>query len=281
MSRVFWLVFGASTHLLFVLTVCRLFPFLQQGGRFRGLLAPASGTEWDWCLVDGLLAVQFAVVHSVLLLPRVRKALGRWIPSAHFGCFFCVATCLSLLLVIEGWQPGRSAAWRLHGHAGLAVGVAFLASWAGLLYSLWLSGFGYQTGWTTWWAWARGREQPRRTFEPRGAYRFLRHPIYLSFLALIWFNPEMTIDRLALTLTWTVYIFIGSDLKDRRLVHYLGESYRGYQARVAGYPFIPWGPLARHPSPRAEGAVTRPARRDWAGRSTPSGTRIGSGVSRG
>ena len=44
---------------------------------------------------------------------------------------------------------------------------------------------------------------------------------------------------------WTVSIFIGSVLKDRRLARYLGEDYRAYQARVPGYPGIPFGPLAR------------------------------------
>jgi protein-S-isoprenylcysteine O-methyltransferase Ste14 len=278
MSRIFWLAFGASAQLLFVATVFRLFPFLQQGGGFRGLLAGTASTSWSWLAADGLLAVQFAACHSVLLLPRVRKALGRRIPSAHYGCFFCMATCLSLLLVIEGWQPSVGAAWRLRGHARLAVGIAFVATWGALLYSLSLTGFGYQTGWTPWWAWVRGREQPRRSFEPRGAYRILRHPVYLSFLGLIWLNPEMTLDRVVLTSIWTAYIFIGSSLKDRRLVHYLGASYRGYQARVPGYPFIPRGPLARRPMPGAEdededeAEVTRAARRAarWTLSSTPN-----------
>jgi protein-S-isoprenylcysteine O-methyltransferase Ste14 len=247
MSRIFWLAFGASAQLLFVVTVCRLFPFLQQGGGFRGWLAPATaaGTWWSWLATDALLAVQFAVVHSVLLLPRVRKALGGRIPSAHYGCFFCMATCLSLLVVIEGWQPSQGAAWRLLGPARLVMAFTFLATWVALLYSLSLTGFGFQTGWSPWWAWVRGREQPRRVFDPRGAYRVLRHPVYLSFLGLIWFNSEMTLDRLALGVIWSVYVFIGSDLKDRRLLHYLGATYRGYQERVPGYPFIPWGPLAR------------------------------------
>jgi methanethiol S-methyltransferase len=157
-----------------------------------------------------------------------------------------------LRLAIEVWQPGRGAVWRLQGAARLAVGVAFLASWAALISSLALTGFGYQTGWTPWWAWVRGREQPKRTFEPRGAYRILRHPVYLSFLGLIWLNPEMTSDRLTLALTWTAHIFIGSYLKDHRLSHYVGEAYRSYQTRGPGYPFLPFGPLGERPASRAD-----------------------------
>jgi protein-S-isoprenylcysteine O-methyltransferase Ste14 len=125
------------------------------------------------------------------------------------------------------------------------VELAFLVSWGALIYSLWLTGFGYQTGLAPWWAWVRRQEMPRRGFKPRGAYLVLRHPVYLSFLGLIWFNPLMTFDRMLLALAWSAYIFIGSCLKDRRLVYYMGERYRDYQRHVPAYPFIPYGPLGK------------------------------------
>ena len=53
----------------------------------------------------------------------------------------------------------------------------------------------------------------------------------------------MTLDHALLTGIWTIYIFIGSWLKDRRLEFYLGETYREYETRVPGYPFMTWGPL--------------------------------------
>jgi hypothetical protein len=55
----------------------------------------------------------------------------------------------------------------------------------------------------------------------------------------------MTLDHAVLTGVWTVYIFIGSYLKDRRLTHYLGDAYRAYQAKVPGYPLVPFGPLGK------------------------------------
>lgn len=245
MHRAFWLAFGAATQAFFALTVARLFPFLRGGGRFEGLLATDPGGSAAWPVVDGLLAVQFAVVHSALLLPRVRRAMAERVPSALYGCIFCAATCACLLLAMEAWEPSLGAVWSLRGRAARLVDLAFLLSWAALLYSLWLTGLGYQTGLTPWWAWARRREVPRRGFEPRGAYRVLRHPVYLSFLGLIWFNPLMTYDRLLLALVWSAHIFIGSYLKDRRLVHYIGDRYRNYQRHVPGYPFIPYGPLGK------------------------------------
>ena len=55
----------------------------------------------------------------------------------------------------------------------------------------------------------------------------------------------MAADRAVLTGVWTVYIFVGSYLKDERLAHYLGQPYRRYQQQVAGYPFMLFGPLAK------------------------------------
>jgi len=240
--RTFWIAFGVGAHALFGLTVCRLVPFLHGIG--RGLLSDRLAGV-PWFVADAFLAVQFAVFHSALLLPQSRQRLKSLIPAPQYGCFFCAVTCLSLLLTIELWQPTGAAIYRLTGTAGTAMNVAFALAWAALLYSLWLSGLGYQTGWTPWWAWLRGRPVQRGWPEPRGAYRWLRHPVYLSFLGLVWLTPSMTLDRALLTAVWTVYIFVGSWLKDRRLLHYVGEPYRRYQERVAGYPFIPFGPLGR------------------------------------
>ena len=43
----------------------------------------------------------------------------------------------------------------------------------------------------------------------------------------------------------TAYVAVGSWLKDRRLLFYLGDVYRSYQARVPGYPLVGFGPLGR------------------------------------
>lgn len=244
--RFVWITFGLFAHALFALAVCRLFPFLQNGGWDRGVLAAGMSVHGGPVL-DAVLAVQFSVIHSLFLLPATREYVTRRLPGPQYGCFFCTVTCLSLLVTIEAWQPSSVVFWHLQGMAAACVSVAFLLSCAALFYSLCLTGLGYQTGWTPWWAWLRGRKLPRRGLVTHGAYRFLRHPIYLSFLGLIWLTPTMTLDRAVLTGLWTLYIFIGSYLKDCRLVYYAGDSYRQYQARVAGYPFLPIGPFGKVP----------------------------------
>jgi hypothetical protein len=239
-GRFFGMGLGLASHVLLLVTVWFLFPFLM-GGR---TVDEAQAAPW-WWVFDSLLVVQFGVLHSLLLLPAARNRLEKLIPSRLYGCFFTLTTCISLLVLILAWQTSPIIFWQFTGLAATAINVAYLLCWAALLYSLSLSGFGFQTGWTPFWAWARDQKPPRRVFEVRGAYRLLRHPVYLSFMGQVWFTPTMTLDRALLTGLLTAYIFLGSYLKDQRLLLYLGDVYREYQARVPGYPVVGFGPLGR------------------------------------
>jgi protein-S-isoprenylcysteine O-methyltransferase Ste14 len=238
MRRVLGIAAGVVTHALFACTVWRLYWFLKGG-----VVAAANGA----LSLDLILALQFGVLHSALLHPIVRDALSRWISPFFYGLFYCASTCVELLVVFSFWQPSPTIWWELTGAGRGLVTAGWFASWGALLYSLWSSGLGYQTGWTPWWHWLRGRPLPPRSFKPRGPFLVMRHPIYLSFLGLIWMTPVMTTDRAILTAIWTVYILVGSYLKDERLAHYLRDSYRDYQSRVAGYPGMPAGPLGKLP----------------------------------
>lgn len=252
---------GIGVHLFFAFTVWHLYGFLKGG-----LDATESrATAWALC-VDAVLALQFAIPHSLLLHPAIRERLTRWIPSQFYGLLFCAATCAGLLVTIGGWRTMPDVWWNVPGTWRHVVHGGFLASWVGLLYSISLTGFGYQTGWTPWWHWVRRRPIPPRPFAPRSVYRYLRHPVYLSFLGLVWFTPVMTADRAVLTAIWTAYLFVGSYLKDERLAYYLGDRYRAYQAEVPGYPGMLLGPLARVPiepvhSETPEIVVARPESR--------------------
>ena len=254
-GRAIGITFGLVTQACFVATVWGLFWYLY------GVDPAVRPRATHWLLLDLLLSLQFAVVHSWLLLPSSRAMLGRWLPSALYGTLFCAATCAGLWLLFTFWRTSPSRVWELTGVAAFGIRVAFAASWIGLFYSLSLSGVGYQTGWTQWRYWLRGNPLPRRGLVQTGSYRWLRHPAYLSFMGLIWFTPHMTLDHALLTGVWTLYIFVGSVLKDRRLTYYLGDEYRAYASRVPGYPAMPLGPLARWPQLHADSPRPRVAAR--------------------
>ncbi len=235
-ARFAGILYGMATQLIFALTAWRVFHFLSR--------TPGVPSEHA-LFIDSLLALQFAVSHSFFLWPPVRRRLGRWISRSFYGCSFSLMTCLSLSLVIWQWRTVPVIVWQTSTYIATAVWLGYIGSWIGLFYSVALTGPGYQSGFTEWFHWVRRRPLAPRTFTPRGAYFVLRHPVYLSFLGLIWFTPTMTLDRALLTGVWTIYIYLGSWLKDRRLAFYLGDSYREYASRVSGYPGMLLGPLAR------------------------------------
>jgi methanethiol S-methyltransferase len=134
MRRAIGVLFGVGTQLVFLLTVWRLFAFL------RGDVHPA-GPIW----LDYLLAGQFAVVHSLLLRPPVRKRLEARIGASFYGCLFALTTCGGLWLMFLFWRSSPQNLWNLTGWPIAAMDGAFYGAWVALFYSLWLNGLGYQT----------------------------------------------------------------------------------------------------------------------------------------
>lgn len=260
LGRIAGIAFGLGTQALFGLCVWRLFWFLH--GDFSSGRIPPGGFAFagrvrpglEGLPIDALLALQFAVVHSLLLWPPVQKRLKRWIAGEFYGSMYSVASCLSLLLMFGCWRTSAVVLWEVRGPAVVLVRLCFYLSWCALFYSLSLTGFGYQTGWTQWRYWFFRRKLPRRTFVPRGAYLWFRHPIYLSFLGLVWFTPAMTLDHAVLTALWTAYLLYGSYLKDERLAFFLGDDYRRYRTAVPGYPLWLVGRLGKRPFLKAPGA---------------------------
>ncbi len=75
------------------------------------------------------------------------------------------------------------------------------------------------------------------SFVVKGPYRWVRHPLYLFMILMIWACPDLTADRLLFNGLWTVWIVIGSILEERDLMLEFGDVYREYQQRVP--MFIP------------------------------------------
>jgi protein-S-isoprenylcysteine O-methyltransferase Ste14 len=65
-----------------------------------------------------------------------------------------------------------------------------------------------------------------------GLYRFVRHPLYTAGLIFIWFTPVMTVNRLVLYLSLTVYIIIGAYFEERKLLREFGKEYENYRVRT-------------------------------------------------
>jgi protein-S-isoprenylcysteine O-methyltransferase Ste14 len=86
--------------------------------------------------------------------------------------------------------------------------------------------------------------------EVSGLYRYVRHPLYLFAMVLLWLLPLMTWNILAFNLGATLYILVGIQFEERKLLKKFGQAYADYQRDVP--MLIPWTRTGSHPKNLSE-----------------------------
>lgn len=81
----------------------------------------------------------------------------------------------------------------------------------------------------------QGERPPR--FVTSGFYRWVRHPLYLFGLLILWLTPAMTVNLLVADLAMTTYLIIGARFEERKLLREFGSAYAEYRLRTP--MFIP------------------------------------------
>lgn len=165
---------------------------------------------------DLLLLAIFGLQHSLMARPFIKRRAGR--------STYLLATAVVLGVLFRYWEPLPDLVWslgmpsaRLFLHFVAGAG-ALLVVWAiAALDALAFFGFGKAPG-----------------FRVTGPYRWVRHPVMLGLLLILWSTPEASQGRLLFALAMTIYIFIALPFEERDLERELGADYARYRAAVAG-----------------------------------------------
>jgi protein-S-isoprenylcysteine O-methyltransferase Ste14 len=72
----------------------------------------------------------------------------------------------------------------------------------------------------------------KQTLRISGAFKLVRHPIYLFSILFLGLRPEMNLFYLTMFICLTIYFYIGSIYEERKLVKIFGEKYIEYQKTV-------------------------------------------------
>jgi protein-S-isoprenylcysteine O-methyltransferase Ste14 len=214
--------------------------FMLLGPRYRldvGL--PAAGL----LVVDTLLCLLFFTQHSLMVRRRFRLWLARTVRADFHGALYASASGSCLLLLTIFWQPAGTAFWSpTSAIRWLMAGIVLAALAVGWWGSRALGDFdalGVKPALRA----LNGRKKKGSVpLIVRGPYRWVRHPLYLVSLIIIWAGPVFTVDRLLHNLLWTIWIVIGATWEERDLVACFGDAYRDYQHTV---PMI--GPRSLRP----------------------------------
>lgn len=189
-------------------------------------LAPA------WLLVFNVfLCLVFFVQHSGMVRSSTRRWMSRFISERYLGVVYTLVSAVVLLALVVLWQE---SVWLLASAEGLYRWSLRAVFFVALAVNLWGT-------WSLRAADIFGTEPllrqapaslPPTPMVVRGPYRWVRHPLYLTTLLLIWSQPDLTADRLLFNGLFTFWIIAGTVLEERDLVAVYGDSYRDYQRSV-------------------------------------------------
>ncbi len=181
---------------------------------------------------DTLLCLVFFLQHSGMIRRGVKDRITRRIPVTCYPALYSIASGVALIALVLLWQPTDRFLFRLGGAARWASAGVVLVAIAGFAWGIrslrWFDPFGRLALQAS----LRGAAPPSLAFVAEGAYRFVRHPLYLFMLLVIWSTPRFPTDQLLFNVLWTLWIVVGTKLEERDLVADFGEDYRRYQLSV-------------------------------------------------
>ena len=193
---------------------------------------------------DSLLCVIFFVQHSGMIRRSAKERMARRLPALYLPALYSIASGFALLALVLLWQPTNHVLFRLHGPVRWLSTFVSLAALAGFVWGVVaLRGFD-PFGTHPLRAASLGTPPPSSVFVVRGPYRYVRHPLYLFMLILIWATPHLSTDRLLFNLLWTAWVVVGTRLEERDLLTDFGQTYRQYRHSVP--MLIPLPGFLRH-----------------------------------
>ena len=191
-----------------------------------------SGFWW----ILGSMGV-YGGVHSILSTERARllarrrfgAAGKRWYRLAYN--LLAVVTLVPVLVLVRVLPDGLiyriPMPWMLLSMA--LQGIAILA----MLYLV------YETGMMTFLGLVSEEAQPPHLVTD-GLYHWMRHPLYTCGLVILWLFPTMSWNLLALAIGATIYILVGIQFEERKLLGEYRNKYADYRRRTPMLIPLPW-----------------------------------------
>jgi len=192
-------------------------------------------------LFDAGLSFLFFIQHSGMIRKPFRRWLARFISEEYAGTIYTITSGIVLLLVILLWQTSTQTVITPSGLLRWSLRAVSLLSLFGFYWGVKALRFFDPYGLRPIINRLRGRNPLPMPITVAGPYRWVRHPLYLFMILMIWSCPDLTMDRLLFNFLWTVWIVIGSYLEEIDLIAEFGDAYREYQKKVPMLiPLLKW-----------------------------------------
>lgn len=187
--------------------------------------------------INVLLFSVFALHHSIFARMGVKAGLSRVVPRRLERSLYVWIASLLFLVVCLWWRPLPGVAWQAAGpirwllHAVQLGGLWLTARSAARIDVRELAGL-RQAGAATPSASGGDESTPAAPLESAGPYRWVRHPIYLGWVLIVFGAPTMTSGRLLFAGISTMYLILAIPFEERSLRAEFGPAYATYQRQV-------------------------------------------------
>ena len=223
-------VFAWAGAVLFVAAlVYFLFSYSVTFGEIvEGKAAPGA------IAINVALFSAFALHHSIFARDAVRAFVRRTVSIPLERSVYVWVASLMLIGVCYAWRPVAGVAWHIPGRWRWATVVLQLAGvWLSLRGAAVIDGLelaGIRQVLTPKSQSPNAKSQPE--FKTKGPYGWVRHPIYLGWVLLVFGVGTMTMTRLVFAVVSSVYILIAIPFEERTLRAHSEGAYDDYIRRV-------------------------------------------------
>ena len=221
----------ASAYIFGITSLMMWLAFIFHGGfnfiNSRGI------DETRILIFDTCLSLVFFIQHSTMPRRFFQNWLSKHVHKDLHGAIFTICTGIPLLAVSILWLKSEHVLIPVNGVYRYLMHFVFFLGAAGFYWGVKSLGTFDIFGIAPIPNRLKGAPPPPDIpFTVRGAYRFVRHPLYLGTLLMIWSCPNLTSDRLLHNILWTIWIVVATILEEGNLKYTFGEAYSKYQKQV-------------------------------------------------
>jgi protein-S-isoprenylcysteine O-methyltransferase Ste14 len=233
MKRWLFFFYGVGCHLLFLATFACLAGFVGNWLLPKTIDSPNEGTMAAALAINLLLLGAFAAQHSIMARPAFKRVWTRLVPQPIERSTYVLSSCLVTVLLMWQWRGIDIVVWDTQAPMlRAALWALFAVGWLLIpLVSLMIDHFDL-FGTRQVWLYLQGRQYQPLVFRVPGAYRHVRHPLYVGWAIAFWATPTMTVGHLLLAGVLTGYMALAACFEERDLVAHFGRQYEDYQRRV-------------------------------------------------
>lgn len=233
MKRTLEFAYGAFAYLVFLGVFLYLLGFCLDAFVPKSAESGTAGPVVSAFVINLLLLLLFGVQHSVMARRGFKDWITQYISPAIERSTYVMATNLAFIVLFLFWQPLPGHLWSVeeatlravvYAIAGLGTVIILISTFLTDHFDL----FGLRQIWLN---------LLRKTYTPVPFreiffYKWVRHPMMVGILILLWATPDMSSGHLMFSAGMSLYVLIGIGFEERGLAKELGRPYIDYQART-------------------------------------------------